>query len=160
MSNPNNNLANFLMFKLADGSTSADAVRKHSSVDPSAFYGSMWRFTNDQNAPPSGLRKGGPVQVKTAAQSKTAIGGTVQKGELVDQAKAMGEPVMTPDTFSIPNYEGRFAEADLKAMKKDELQEIAAGCGVSNLEQTKDKLIEAIMNSSPSNVEQVSDQQG
>lgn len=102
--------------------------------DRDDFMGSHWKFAKDQTkkattpvAPPKGEDGG-----KTPASN--------------DAVPPQGEPSGTSDDNApSDNAPVKYTQGQLKSMNKAEVQEIACALGVANLEDTKDKLIEAIL---------------
>jgi len=118
------------------GITSDDFMRHGSQNLPMETYGQYWRYANDQDANPS-------QKAEVAARMQTQA---PLSNELVDQAKEMGQPVPMPDTIQVPEGAVKgFSEAQLQKLPKEQLVEVASALGIANLEQSKAKLIEAIL---------------
>lgn len=140
------------MWKIpAAGITADDFMNRDSENAPRAFYGRMWRFANDQD-------------FKRALAAEKARNAGKPEGQdlksldnfLVDEARKKGLPVPTPDTATpeeqaaamqalADQVKPAFTEDQLKDLPREQLVELASAVGVANLNQKKEKLIEAIL---------------
>lgn len=102
--------------------------------DRDDFMGSHWKFAKDQTKKPST-----PV-----APTKGEDGGKTPASN--PDAPPAGETTGDADNKPSENDAPvKYTQGQLKSMNKAEIQEIACTLGVANLEETKDKLIEAIL---------------
>lgn len=165
------------------GVTSEDFINRDSQNSPTAHYGALWRFANDRTGkaygPNGGSQKPGPSTNETLtpqgmlSQSVQTDLAQAQRhrqrpldNHLVDEARALGQPVADSDTgytdehqeaqaagdatqaqnhAKIHGTEAKMTEAQLTQMSKDQLADIAAAVGVVNLDQPKKKLIDSIL---------------
>lgn len=137
------------------GVSADDFINRSSDVAPHAFMGRMWRFAHDTDA-----RKAMEVTVD-GKPTPPASNLKSLDNFLVDEAKKKGLPIPQSDTGT-PEQQAA-AQADhqrlidagaaqasytsdqLEAMPKQQIADIAAATGVANLNQGKQKLIEAIL---------------
>ncbi len=85
---------NFEMFRLpALGINSSDLLNQQNQSNPNAFYGSMWRFRDDQA---HAAKIAAQAQANDPTQASFSSG-TSQTGHLVDEAKRLGMQVPQGD---------------------------------------------------------------
>lgn len=129
----------FELFRLPNGLSSRDLIRQSGLAganDVMAFHGSMWKFSDSEQ--------------KTGLASQMPIAPHQQAPKIPG---GIGEPDM--DAGLVPNDQvppqggveasDKYTAESLAAMSKDELVEIAAGLGVTDVGVKKDKLVKAIL---------------
>lgn len=154
------------------GITSEDFMRGTGENETRAFYGSLWKFADDKRG---NVVAQANTEKKQNAQQKAAIGQKPLQNALVDEAVAMGQPVAMPDQAftdahlnaqkeanetmaanqeallnptepEAPAESGaQWSKSKLMGMPKDNLAQLASSLGVANLDQSKQKLVEAIL---------------
>ncbi|MGZ3802797.1 MAG: Rho termination factor N-terminal domain-containing protein [Pseudobdellovibrionaceae bacterium] len=101
-----------------------------------AMYGHMWKFAKDpavQVAAPQAPTA--PVIPQTPPVEPTGQNGDIPSTNL---------NLTDSENESQDNEPKALSDEELKALSVDQLQEIASSLGVANINQKKDKLIEAI----------------
>ena len=146
---------NYQLFKMPSlGIDSSDFMNRDSNNEPTAFYGSMFRFAHDTDAK-SKAERVGAIKAQNESNAQKPL-----DNALIDEAKKLGQPVPHPDRAS--EEEQKAAEAvlaekkevegpkvysieELQAMDRSECIKVAAALGVANTNLPKPKLIAAIL---------------